>query len=229
MERSSHQRPDLATGADASTGLAPHPYPSRDIRPESDVKLGHHNRNPAGISFWRLVKEDFETHDRDILAQGFWAIFTHRFGNWRMGVRPRILRMPFSLAYAIMQRFVEWVFGISLAYTVVLGRRVRIWHQGGMQLGALEIGDDVHIRQNTTFGVKRRGDPRWMKPVIEAGCDVGAGALIVGAVRIGSDSVIGGNVVIAKDVPSNSIVTVPPPIVRTRSGTNEAVPKSPDA
>lgn len=207
----------------------PNPDAGADIRPESDVNLGRANLNPPGISFWKLVREDFETHDRDILSQGFWAVFTHRFGNWRMGVRPRIVRIPFSVIYMVMQRFVEWIFGISLAYTVVLGRRVRIWHQGGMQLGALEIGDDVHIRQNTTFGVRRRGDPRWMKPVIESGCDIGAGALIVGAVRIGRDSIIGGNVVVATDIPPGSIVTVPPPIIRSRSVRNRQGDDGPES
>ena len=52
--------------------------------------------------------------------------------------------------------WVEWTCGISLPYTVRLGRRVRIWHHSGMILHARSIGDDVHIRQNTTFGVVRR-------------------------------------------------------------------------
>ena len=35
------------------------------------------------------------TSERDLFAQGFWAIALHRFGNWRMDVKPRILRLPF--------------------------------------------------------------------------------------------------------------------------------------
>jgi serine O-acetyltransferase len=183
-------------------------------RPESDFELGNHNQNPPGLSFWGLIREDYETHERDILSQGFWAIAVHRFGNWRMGVRNKILRFPLSLLYKLLYKIVEWMCGISLNYTVKVGRRVRIWHQGGMTLGALEIGNDVHIRQNTTFGVKRRGDPRWLKPIIQDRCDIGAGAVIVGGITIGHDSVIGANVVIARDVPPCSLVTVPAPVIK---------------
>ena len=86
-------------------------------------------------------------------------------------------------------------------------------------LGALSIGNDVHIRQNVTFGVRRRGDPRWLKPTIEDRCDIGAGAVIVGGITIGHDSMIGANVVVATDVPPHSLVTVPAPTVRTMRST----------
>jgi serine O-acetyltransferase len=39
---------------------------------------------------------------------------------------------------------------------VRLGRRVRIWHHGGIVLHARSIGNDVHIRHNTTFGIATR-------------------------------------------------------------------------
>ncbi len=187
-----------------------------DDRPQSDIELGTFNQNPPGMSLWSLWREDFETHERDLLSQGLWAITVHRFGNWRMGIRSKILRLPFTIVYKFLYKCVEWTCGISLNYTVRVGRRVRIWHQGGMTLGALEIGNDVHIRQNTTFGVKRRGDPRWMKPIIGDRCDIGAGAVIVGPITVGHDSTIGANVVLAKDVPPNSLVVVEPPIVKEK-------------
>ena len=179
---------------------------SESVRPEFDVLHGTLNRNPPGIGFLALLREDFITYDRDFFSQGLWAVAVHRFGNWRMGIRNRLLRIPFSLLYKVLDKLIEWVCGISLKYSVVLGRRVRIWHSGGMVLGALSIGDDVHIRQNTTFGVKRPGDPRWLKPTIGNRCDIGAGAVIVGAIEVGDDSVIGANVVLAQSVPANSVV-----------------------
>lgn len=190
------------------------------VRPQPDIDLGRFNRNPEGMGFWALVREDLATHEGDLFAQGFWALFCHRFGNWRMGIHPRLLRLPFNLLFRVMKKVVEWTCGIDLAYTVLVGRRVRIWHQGGMQLGALAIGDDVHIRHNTTFGVKRRGDPRWLKPTIGRGCDIGAGAVIVGGITIGEDSVIGANVVVATDIPPHSLVVAPPPVIRRRSASS---------
>ena len=76
------------------------------------------------------------------------------------------------------------------------------------------LDDEVHIRQNTTFGLRRHGDPRWLKPVIGRGVQIGAGAVIVGPIRIGEGSVIGANVVLAHDVPPESIVTVAPAVMR---------------
>ena len=179
-------------------------------------RLGEVNNNPVGLSLWELWREDFVTHDRSLFSQGFWAVALHRFGNWRMDVHPRIVRLPFSLLYKILYKFVEWTCGISLNYPVKVGRRVRIWHHSGMILGALSIGDDVHIRQNTTFGVARRGDHRSLKPTIEARCDIGAGAVIAGAITIGHDSIIGANAVVLKDVPPYSVVVgVPGKIIKT--------------
>jgi serine O-acetyltransferase len=196
------------------TELAVHPSADPAIRPQSDVDLGRFDQNPQGIGFWQLIREDYATHGRDFFAQGFWAIAVHRLGNKRMGIRSGLLRAPLTLLYRIMAKCVQWFGGIDLMYTVKVGRRVRIWHHGGMTLEALEIGDDVHIRQNTTFGLRQHGDPRWLKPVIGKGCQIGAGAVIVGPIIVGEGSTIGANVVLAQNVPANSIVTVPKPVIR---------------
>jgi serine O-acetyltransferase len=190
--------------------------PGSDPRHAIDDRLGTTNQNPAGMSLWALWKEDLRTHDGELFSQGFWAIALHRFGNWRMDVRPKLLRMPLSLLYKFLYKFVEWTCGISLNYPVKVGRRVRIWHHSGMILGARSIGDDVHIRQNTTFGVARNGDHRSLKPIIEDRVDIGAGAVIAGAITIGHDSKIGANAVVLKDVPPYSVaVGVPAKVIKT--------------
>ena len=140
----------------------------------------------------------------------------HRFGNWRMGV-PKVLRPPLTLLYRFLFKWVEWTCGITLPYTVRLGRRVRIWHHGGMILHAGRIGDDVHIRQNTTFGIARR-DALHQLPVIEDRVDLGCGVVVLGAVTVGHDSVIGANAVVLKDVPPRSVaVGVPARVIKTGS------------
>jgi serine O-acetyltransferase len=181
-----------------------------------DELLGDTNGNPANLTLWDLWKEDFQTHDRDLFDQGFWALAVHRFGNARMGIRSKILRAPFSLLYKFLYKFVQWTCGISLLYTVKVGRRVRIWHHGGMILAARSIGDDVHIRQNTTFGVAHRGDHVSQKPIIGDRCDIGCGAVILGAITIGHDSTIGANAVVIRDVPPYSVaVGVPARVIKT--------------
>jgi serine O-acetyltransferase len=178
-------------------------------------RAGSRNLNPSGIRLLALLREDLSTHDGNPFEQGFWAVAVHRFGNWRMGVRPRVLRAPFSLLYRILFKWVQWTCGITLPYTVRLGRRVRLWHHGGMVLHAQRIGDDVHVRQNTTFGIARR-DRLHELPVIEDRCDIGCGAVVLGAVTVGHDSTIGANAVVAKDVPPYSVaVGVPAEVIKT--------------
>jgi serine O-acetyltransferase len=184
--------------------------------PEHARPLDHgaHNLNPPGIGLFALLREDLRTHEGRLFEQGFWAIAVHRFGNWRMGL-PKLLRMPCTLVYRFLFKWVEWTCGITLPYTVKLGRRVRIWHHGGMILHAAAIGDDVHIRQNTTFGIARK-DRLHELPTIEDRVDIGCGVAILGAVTVGHDSAIGANAVVLKDIPPRSVaVGVPAKVVKT--------------
>lgn len=175
---------------------------------------GDKNENPTGISFLELLAEDFATYDKSLLEPGFWAVAVHRFGNWRMGIKRKVFRAPCTVAYRTLATGVNWGFGIKLDYTVKLGRRVRIWHHGGMILGARSIGDDVHIRQNTTFGVSRRTEPL-AKPIIGDRVDIGCGAAILGQIRVEHDTVIGANAVVVEDVPAHSLVVgVPGRVVK---------------
>lgn len=177
---------------------------------------GSQNLNPAAIGFFALLREDLRTHGGDVLEQGFWAVAVHRFGNWRMDVRPKVLRAPFSIVYKLLFKMVEWTCGITLPYTVRLGRRVRIWHHGGMILHAASIGDDVQIRQNTTFGVARTNANHEL-PTIEDGVDVGCGACVLGRITVGARSVIGANAVVVRDVPADSVaVGIPAKVIKTK-------------
>lgn len=174
---------------------------------------GHRNENPKGIGFWALVAEDYATNDRDLFAQGFWALFWHRFGNWRMG-RSKLLRVPLTLIYRVMYKVTQWLCGIQLPYTVRVGRRVRLDHFGGMILVAQSIGDDVIIRQNTTFGIAGLGAMQ-DRPVIGNGVEIGAGAVIIGRLHVGDGAIVGANAVVTRDVPAGAVVGgVPARIIR---------------
>jgi serine O-acetyltransferase len=197
-------------GAASERGVDP-----RAVEPEDRDVSGRFNRNPRGMSLWALWKEDLRTHEGNPFDQGFWAVALHRFGNWRMGLRWRVLRAPCTLVYRVAYKVVECLTGITLPYTCRLGRRVRIWHHSGIILSAYSIGDDVHLRQNTTMGVVRRGENEGI-PTIESRADIGSGACILGNVRVGHDSVIGANSVVLSDVPPFSVaVGAPARIVKT--------------
>lgn len=179
---------------------------------------GRSNNNPPGISFPRLLLEDFRNYGGMWRDLGMWPILVHRFGNWRMGIRPRLLRAPFSLAYNVLYTLVEVATGVSLPYTVPVGRRVRIWHHGGIILHARSIGDETQIRQNTTMGIVATSRPGEI-PTIGARVDIGCGACILGDVRIGDGAKIGANAVVLIDVPAGATaVGVPARIVRRVAG-----------
>lgn len=195
----------------------------RQPNPVPPLNRGEKNLNPPELSFVELLKEDYKTYDHSLLELGLWAVWTHRFGNWRMGINSKILRAPLSILYKIAYYWITWFWGIKLDYTVKLGRRVRLWHHGGMILGAREIGDDVHIRQNTTLGLADRRDLN-AKPIIGNGVEIGTGAVVVGYIDIGDGAVIGANAVVTKDVPPYTLVGgVPAKFIK-----NLQRPSSPD-
>lgn len=186
----------------------------RKTMPAPPLPIGDRNENPNGISLISLIAEDFRQHDKDYLSQGFWALFWHRIGNARMDIKYKFARMPITLAYRIMFKLTEWICGIKLSHNVKVGRRVRIDHFGGIIIGARSIGNDVTIRQNTTFGIAGKWDLN-AKPIIEDNVDIGAGAVIVGNIIIGRGSFIGANAVVTKSIPPFSVaVGVPARIVK---------------
>lgn len=189
------------------------PRGSLDVLPP--LPRGDSNCNPPDLSFLQLLAEDLRTHDGDLFEQGFWAVAVHRFGNWRMGFRWKVFRAPLTFLYCILFKCVECLGGITLPFTVRLGRRVRIWHHGGMILHARSIGDDCHIRHNSTFGVARRDQNRAI-PTIGDRVDIGCGVCVLGNVRIGNDSVIGANAVVLIDVPPSSLAVGVPAVIRQR-------------
>ena len=163
------------------------------------------NQNPKDIGFLALVREDLRTHE-GLTAQGFWALFVCRLGNWRMGIRWSLLRLPFTLLYKALAVWVHWTTRIELPYIAPCGRRVRIWHHGGCVLGARHIGDDVQIRHNVTLGLANHNDPIHAIPTIEERVILGAGCVVVGAITVGHDSVVAANAVVTQDVPPHSLV-----------------------
>lgn len=177
---------------------------------------GSTNQNPPDMGLWALWREDLRTHDGNLFEQGFWAVAVHRFGNWRMNIGNKWLRAPLTLIYRFAYKWVEVTCGISLPYVTKLGRRVRIWHHGGMVLHARAIGDEVQIRQNTTFGVVRVDDLEGL-PIIGDRVDIGCNACVLGGVSVGQDAVVGAGAVVLHDVPPGGVaVGVPAKVIKQR-------------
>ncbi len=158
------------------------------------------------MNLFQLIHEDWVAHQKDWTLPGFRAVAICRFGKWRQRFENRMVRAPFSLLYRALYRRARSVYGIELPFTVELGRRVVIEHQGTIVIhGECKIGDDCIIRQGVTLGVKGV-DYLNDVPVLGNRVDLGAGSKILGKITLGDDVVVGANAVVTKDVPSNVTV-----------------------
>lgn len=177
-------------------------------------------RDAGFLALCRQIREDWIAHGRDWTKPGFRAVAVHRFGNWRMRVQPKLLRAPLSVLYRALFRHCRNGYGIELPYSVVLGRRVIIEHQGAIVVhGNSVIGDDCILRQGVTLGNKTLSRPD-DAPLLGARVNVGAGAKILGAVKIGSDAAIGANAVVLEDVPACAVaVGIPARVIRATATT----------
>ncbi len=150
------------------------------------------------------LREDWATYEHDLARQGLWVMWVYRLGRWRYSIRFRLLRLPFSFLYRILKLWSQILTGIDLPCEVVVGRRFRIEHFGGIIVsGDTVFGDDVVIRNGVTIGLRRTGVRG--APVIGNRVDIGTGAVILGDIRIGDDVAVGANAVVLQDVPPNSL------------------------
>lgn len=161
------------------------------------------------------LREDWQTYERDPARQGLWVMVVYRFGRWRYGIQNRWLRLPFSILYKILKLLSQILTGIDLPCEVKVGRRFKIEHFGDIIIsGDTVFGDDVVIRNGVTVGLKRTNERG--APVIGNRVDIGAGAKILGAIRIGDDVAIGANAVVLQDVPPHSLAIGVPAQIRPR-------------
>ncbi|NND03761.1 MAG: serine acetyltransferase [Acidimicrobiia bacterium] len=172
----------------------------------------------------RQVREDWLTNGRDWRSPGFRALFVNRFATTvRAKFTSRPARAPFALIYRAMFRHCRNVYGMKIDYTATIGRRLLIEHHMGIAVHPnARIGDDCVLRQNVTLGMLSR--PNYSAaPVLGDRVDVGAGAQILGAIRVGDDAVVGANAVVVRDVPDGwAALGNPARIVRLRRSAAEA-------
>src|SRR6202007_538010 len=96
--------------------------------------------------------------------------------------------------------------GVDIHPGAVIGSGLFIDHATGVVIGeTAEIGDDVTLYHGVTLGGSG-ADTGKRHPAGGDRVPTGAGAKVLGAIKTGDDSRIGPNAVVAKPVPSSSVV-----------------------
>ena len=94
--------------------------------------------------------------------------------------------------------------GIEIHPGAKIGRGLFIDHGMGVVIGeTTEIGDNVTLYQGVTLGGTGK-DTGKRHPTLESDVVVGAGAKILGPIRIGNGSKVGANAVVLKDLLANA-------------------------
>ncbi|HEX5329911.1 serine O-acetyltransferase [Sulfuricurvum sp.] len=128
---------------------------------------------------------------------GVWAIFWYRISN-------RLYRSGFRAIARIIMGINQLFTNIDIHPGATIGRRVFIDHGFGVVIGQTTvIEDDVLIYQGVTLGGVSL-TPGKRHPTIRSGVVIGAGAKVLGNITIGTNSKIGANSVVVREVPDNS-------------------------
>jgi len=168
---------------------------------------------------WERLREDINcVFERDPAARntfdvlttypGVHAVLLHRVAhalwNWRLKWLARLI--------ATLARFLT---GIEIHPAVRIGRRFFIDHGMGVVIGeTAEVGDDCTLYHGVTLG-GTTWDKGKRHPTLGNNVIIGAGAKVLGPIRVGDGGRIGSNAVVMKDVPDGAtVVGVPGHIVQ---------------
>ncbi len=125
------------------------------------------------------------------------ALFAYRISHFLFK------KKLFFLARLISQ-LSRWTTGIEIHPGAKIGRRLLVDHGMGVVIGeTATIGDDCTIYHGVTLGATECNDPK-RHPDLGNRVMVGAGAKILGPIRIGDDAKIGANSVVLKNVPNGA-------------------------
>lgn len=115
----------------------------------------------------------------------------------------------------IIKTSIRILWGGVVPYQADIGKRTILGYQacGIVIHKRCVIGKECHISQGVTIGGT---SGLYEVPVLGDSVQVGANAVIIGPIHIGSGAIIGAGAVVTKDVPPHSVaVGVPAKVIRT--------------
>jgi serine O-acetyltransferase len=139
--------------------------------------------------------------------KGYQAVQAYRIGHWLWQQGRR------DLAYLIQARVSE-VFGVDIHPAARIGKGLMIDHAHSIVIGETAVvGDNVSMLHSVTLGgTGKEDDDR--HPKIGNGVLIGAGAHVLGNIRVGSCSrIAAGSVVLEEVPPCKTVAGVPAKIV----------------
>ncbi len=136
-----------------------------------------------------------------------WAIGIFRFGKRAQRIRFKPFRLLALIIYFFLYKTAEALSGIRISSESEIGPGLLIHNFGGVVIKG-RIGKNCTVIQGAQ--IVARADGRgsgW--PTLGDNVFVGAGAKVLGNVRIGNNVRIGANAVVMTDVPDDSVVMPP--------------------
>jgi len=138
---------------------------------------------------------------------GMHALLFHRLANWLWRLRLKLLARIISY----INRFIT---GIDIHPGATIGQRFFIDHGMGVVIGeTATIGDDVTIYHDVTLGgtAPQDSDKGTLRhPQLGNNVIIGAGAQLLGPIKVGDNARIGSNAVVVRDVePGATMIGVP--------------------
>lgn len=163
------------------------------------------------------VSSDTPDWTREAIAPGEWSPGKRLLAAVRAYQRYRRRGGRWGLFLArwcvLRHRFWSVVSGADIPLSCTIGGGLLIPHPNGIVIHPdARIGVNCLILQQVTLGTRAEGGV----PTLEGHVDVGAGAKILGPVRVGAHAVVGANAVVLQDVPANAMAVGVPAIIKRR-------------
>ncbi len=134
-----------------------------------------------------------------ILYPGFHILVFHRLAHF-------LYKHKLFFLARLISQIGRFFTGIEIHPGAKIGRRLFIDHGMGIVIGETStIGDDCIIYHNSTLGGTGK-DKNKRHPDLGNNVMVGAGAKILGPIKIGNNVKIGANSVVTKNIPDNVTV-----------------------